>query len=80
MRVVGYVRVSTDRQAEDGLGLDVQRDAIRKWATANGLATVTCGIAGASTRCGPSESAGVGSTSAGADAVSGGDPPQARKV
>lgn len=36
MRLVGYVRVSTDRQAEEGLGLDVQRQAIRKWAKTNG--------------------------------------------
>lgn len=36
MRLAGYVRVSTDRQAEEGLGLDVQRQAIRKWAGANG--------------------------------------------
>src|SRR5947209_5180061 len=36
MRIVGYLRVSTDRQAEEGLGLDVQRDAIRTWAKANG--------------------------------------------
>jgi DNA invertase Pin-like site-specific DNA recombinase len=36
MRIVGYLRVSTDRQAEEGLGLDVQRDAVRKWAKANG--------------------------------------------
>lgn len=35
MRVVGYLRVSTDRQAERGHGLDVQRQAIQKWAKAN---------------------------------------------
>ena len=28
-RVVGYLRVSTDRQAEEGLGLEVQADAIK---------------------------------------------------
>jgi DNA invertase Pin-like site-specific DNA recombinase len=33
--VAGYVRVSTDRQAEEGYGLDVQRDAIRAWAKAH---------------------------------------------
>lgn len=32
MKVIAYLRVSTDRQAEQGLGLDVQREAIRKWA------------------------------------------------
>lgn len=36
MRVVAYLRVSTDRQAERGLGLDVQEQAIRRWARANG--------------------------------------------
>src|SRR5687768_12379073 len=29
---VAYVRVSTDRQAEIGMGLDVQEAAIREWA------------------------------------------------
>lgn len=36
MRVVGYIRVSTDKQAEQGLGLDVQRQALRAWAKAHG--------------------------------------------
>ena len=36
MRVIGYVRVSTAVQAEDGLGLDVQKAAIRSWCKANG--------------------------------------------
>ena len=31
-RVVGYLRVSTDAQAEHGFGLDVQEQAIRQWA------------------------------------------------
>jgi DNA invertase Pin-like site-specific DNA recombinase len=31
-RVVGYLRVSTDAQAERGFGLDVQEQAIRQWA------------------------------------------------
>ena len=36
MGVVGYIRVSTDKQAEQGLGLDVQRHAIKIWAKATG--------------------------------------------
>jgi DNA invertase Pin-like site-specific DNA recombinase len=36
MKLVAYLRVSTDRQAEHGLGLEVQEAAIRKWAKANG--------------------------------------------
>jgi hypothetical protein len=35
--VVGYPRVSTDRQAEEGLGLDVRRQAIGAWASASGF-------------------------------------------
>ena len=29
---MGYIRVSTNDHAEDGFGLDIQRDAIRQWA------------------------------------------------
>jgi len=36
MKLVGYIRVSTDRQAEEGLGLEVQEDALRSWARSNG--------------------------------------------
>lgn len=36
MKVVAYLRVSTDRQAEAGLGLDVQEEAIRQWAKGMG--------------------------------------------
>ncbi len=36
MRIAAYLRVSTDTQAEHGLGLDVQRQAIRAWARAHG--------------------------------------------
>jgi DNA invertase Pin-like site-specific DNA recombinase len=34
--LVAYIRVSTDRQAEEGHGLDVQREAITQWARSNG--------------------------------------------
>lgn len=33
---VGYLRVSTTAQAEEGLGLDIQEQAIREWAGRNG--------------------------------------------
>ncbi len=36
MKLVAYLRVSTDRQAEHGLGLDVQEAAIKAWAKQNG--------------------------------------------
>jgi DNA invertase Pin-like site-specific DNA recombinase len=36
VKVVAYLRVSTDHQAERGLGLQVQEQAIRKWARAGG--------------------------------------------
>lgn len=36
MRLAAYLRVSTDRQAEEGLGLDIQARAIAAWAKANG--------------------------------------------
>jgi DNA invertase Pin-like site-specific DNA recombinase len=36
LKVAAYIRVSTDRQAEEGQGLDVQRRAIRQWAKSNG--------------------------------------------
>jgi DNA invertase Pin-like site-specific DNA recombinase len=36
MRVVGYIRVSTNRQAERGFGLDVQARSVRAWARASG--------------------------------------------
>lgn len=34
--MIGYVRVSTAEQAHSGLGLEAQRDAIRRYAEANG--------------------------------------------
>jgi len=36
MRIVGYIRVSTDRQAEEGYGLDVQTKAVKAWARDHG--------------------------------------------
>lgn len=39
-KVVAYLRVSTDRQAEEGLGLDVQADAIKEWAKAEHVRVV----------------------------------------
>ena len=36
MQLVGYLRVSTDRQAERGQGIEVQEETIRKWARVNG--------------------------------------------
>lgn len=36
MNVVAYVRVSTTEQAENGLGLDIQEEAVRQWAEQNG--------------------------------------------
>ncbi len=34
---VGYIRVSTDKQAEEGFGLDIQEKAIRNWCCKNDL-------------------------------------------
>jgi len=36
VNVIAYLRVSTNGQASDGYGLDVQRKACRAWAKANG--------------------------------------------
>jgi DNA invertase Pin-like site-specific DNA recombinase len=36
VKVVAYLRVSTDRQAEHGLGLEVQEAAIRTWVKRDG--------------------------------------------
>lgn len=51
MKLVAYLRVSTERQAEQGLGLDVQRQAIRAWSKRNGhriaLWTADEGVSGA---------------------------------
>jgi DNA invertase Pin-like site-specific DNA recombinase len=51
MKVIGYVRVSTGKQAEEGLGLEVQEQAIRSWAKGHHHKIVTViadeGISGA---------------------------------
>ena len=36
MKLIGYARVSTRGQAEDGLGLEIQAESIEKWAKAHG--------------------------------------------
>ncbi len=36
LRLVAYLRVSTDKQAEQGCGLDVQADAIEEWTIEHG--------------------------------------------
>jgi DNA invertase Pin-like site-specific DNA recombinase len=36
MRLVGYLRVSTERQADEGLGLEVQERGLKAWARAEG--------------------------------------------
>lgn len=50
MELVAYLRVSTGRQAEQGLGLDVQERAIRRWARRHGhkiaLVSVDRGVSG----------------------------------
>jgi DNA invertase Pin-like site-specific DNA recombinase len=51
VKVIGYVRVSTGKQAEEGLGLEIQEQAIRSWAKAHHHKIVTViadeGISGA---------------------------------
>ncbi len=38
MQVVGYIRVSTDEQAESGLGLEAQQQTLRAYCKAKGIA------------------------------------------
>lgn len=45
-RVIGYLRVSTDRQAERGLGLEVQELAVRGWAREQGARLVALCVDG----------------------------------
>jgi site-specific DNA recombinase len=35
MKVIGYIRVSTEDQAREGVSLEMQRDRIHKWAELN---------------------------------------------
>lgn len=41
MRLVGYVRVSTFGREQDGQGLDIQKQAIRRWAKEHGHRVVS---------------------------------------
>jgi putative DNA-invertase from lambdoid prophage Rac len=41
MQVFGYVRVSTDEQAKEGVSLDAQQAQVAAWATVKGLAVPT---------------------------------------
>ena len=41
LRLAAYLRVSTDRQADDGYGLDIQREAVETWAKRHGHRIVT---------------------------------------
>lgn len=50
MRAIGYVRVSTDKQADTGHGLSAQRDALEAWAASEGVELVVFadeGVSGA---------------------------------
>jgi len=40
MKAIGYVRVSTEGQADNGVSLDAQRDRIAAWCAANGYELV----------------------------------------
>jgi site-specific DNA recombinase len=40
VRVIGYIRVSTEDQAESGLGLEAQTFALRQWSDRKGLELV----------------------------------------
>jgi len=40
MKTIGYVRVSTQGQVEDGVSLDAQEAKVRAWADLNGASEV----------------------------------------
>lgn len=60
LAVVGYIRVSTRGQAASGLGIDAQRDALTRWATAEGVALEIHEDAGRSRKAGNLENRGEG--------------------
>lgn len=41
MKAIGYIRVSTEGQAQDGVSLEAQEAKVRAWAELNGAAEVT---------------------------------------
>ncbi len=41
MKAIGYIRVSTEGQADTGVSLEAQRERIEAWATANGAELLT---------------------------------------
>jgi len=69
MRAIGYVRVSTEGQAEDGVSLDAQESKIRAWAELNGAAEVRifkdAGISGSRSDNRPGLQAALGAVSPG---------------
>ena len=52
--MIGYVRVSTDKQADEGISLEAQQDKIASWADLNGYDLghifIDAGISGKATR------------------------------
>lgn len=60
LHAVGYIRVSTDRQADRGFGLDVQHQAVIEWAKSFGAnLTGICRDEGVSGTTDPTERAGL---------------------
>jgi len=69
MRAIGYVRVSTEGQVEDGVSLDAQESKIRAWAELNGAAEIRifkdAGISGSRSDNRPGLQAALGAVSPG---------------